>query len=134
MSPDRQIDAIVDAYPEYPDLVVNVDDPEGDTVRVQVSGDIDMVTLGHLDDTLGSLGEDHRCRHIVIDVGEVTFLAACGVSRLVGTQHRLGAGGRSLALHRASAHQQRLLRLGGFDCARNVPDGASARVPLPREN
>jgi anti-anti-sigma factor len=130
MSPDCQLDPVV---LHHPDFGVDVDDPDGDTVRVLVSGDIDMPTLGHLDDTLGSIGEDHRCRHIVVDIGAVTFLAACGVSRLVAAQHRLGRGGRSLALHRATAHQQRLLRLGGFDCTRNEPE-ATATVPQPREN
>jgi anti-anti-sigma factor len=128
MSPADQIDPIDHHQPEFD---VDVHDQDGDVVRVQVSGDIDIRTLGHLDDTLNSLGGEDDCRHVVVDVGRVTFLSACGVSRLVAAQHRLGVRGQSLALHRASTHQQRLLRIGGFDCAQNVPVDAAAPAQRP---
>jgi anti-anti-sigma factor len=129
MPPGKPIDPIDHHLPEF-ELGI-VDDLDGETVHIQVSGDIDMVTLAHLDDTLGSLGEEGDRRHVVVDVGDVTFLSACGVSRLVAAQHRLGVRGQSLALHRASTHQQRLLRIGGFDCARNVPVDATATASRP---
>jgi anti-anti-sigma factor len=100
-----------------------VDEPRGSDPQLVVSGEIDVPYIAELDDAIGRIGRQDRSRGVIVDVSQVTFLAACGVSRLVAAQHRLGSVGQTLALHGTTGFQRRLLALGSFDCAATASAG-----------
>ncbi len=75
-----------------------------------VAGEIDLATVGQLDETLNAAlsGGAHR---IVLDVSGVSFVGAPGLRALAGCAARLRAGQGMLVLCGASPFLQRLLAL-----------------------
>ncbi|TDD71521.1 STAS domain-containing protein [Actinomadura rubrisoli] len=68
----------------------------GDHTIVAVGGDIDVETSPRLRDFLLGLVED-GARHLVIDLGRVTFLDSTGLGVMIGVFHRLGAANGSMS-------------------------------------
>ncbi|HEY8481781.1 MAG TPA: STAS domain-containing protein [Spirillospora sp.] len=71
------------------DFAVEHRDEKGLTV-VKISGEIDVFTSPRLRESLLEI-IDNGGAHLVIDLGEVTFLDSTGLGVLVGIYHRLRA-------------------------------------------
>ena len=64
--------------------------PPGEWSLVRASGDIDIATATELDDVLLAAATDAQpVRHLVLDLGAVTFLDCAGLRPLVAARRRL---------------------------------------------
>jgi anti-sigma B factor antagonist len=107
---------------------------------VQVHGDIDLASAARLRDQLTELLHRHT-PHLVIDLSEITFCDAGGLTALLATARRAELLGGELVLASPTPHLQKLLRLTGLDtvfctyptvpAAVAGPAGASIDPALP---
>ncbi|MBI4943205.1 MAG: STAS domain-containing protein [Actinobacteria bacterium] len=64
--------------------------PPGERSLVRASGDVDLATATELDGALQAAAtEDQPARHLVVDLGAVTFLDCAGLRPLVAARRRL---------------------------------------------
>ncbi len=99
--------------------------PPGDAQVVQVirpAGDLDASSAGLLHDLLSALAARPGRRHLVIDLGQITFLDAAGLGALIrGRNHARDTGG-GFALACTDGTALRLLRLTGLIAVLGVCD------------
>ena len=81
---------------------------------VSVQGEVDISTVGALDDAL-TVQLDGGARSLVVDFRGVTFLDSTGLSALVRAHRRCTAAGGGLALVMDDAKLLRLLTISGLD-------------------
>ncbi len=107
--------ATVPSVPIDP-LPFNVDvlDGAADSSLMVVSGDVDLVGLSALQDALCRMVRPGARGRVLVDLGRITFLAACAASWMVHAQHQVGASGRTLSVVGASDFQRRVLAAAGF--------------------
>ncbi|HYH32057.1 MAG TPA: anti-sigma factor antagonist [Pseudonocardia sp.] len=94
-------------------LDVRLHAPVPDVVVVRIAGALDGPSAPLLAERVGQ--QFCRARHIVVDLGGVTFLGACGLRTLRALFGRASAAG--VRLHLAADHRTvcRPLRLAGLD-------------------
>ncbi|HVF12258.1 MAG TPA: STAS domain-containing protein, partial [Actinomycetota bacterium] len=68
----------------------------GDTVRLHLSGEIDMVTATVLEEWLSKVECDPDCG-ILVDLEKVTFMDSSGVHALLGAADRASESGSQFA-------------------------------------
>jgi anti-sigma B factor antagonist len=83
---------------------------ENDLTVVTVHGEIDVFTSPGLRETLLDL-IDGGALHLLIDLGDVTFLDSTGLGVLVGAYHRLRARSGTMAFACATDRVQRVFRV-----------------------
>ncbi|WP_449060246.1 STAS domain-containing protein [Planomonospora algeriensis] len=88
---------------------------------VRLSGEIDILTAGALRERLLDALR-HSTGPLVLDLSEVSFCDASGLSVLVGVQHRARELGAILILTAPRPHMSRILRITGLD--RGLPTAA----------
>jgi anti-sigma B factor antagonist len=98
-------------------------------VVLVLRGEVCLITapvLGRCIDDVLDAGE----RHLVIDLGGVTLLAAAGVSAIVAGARRLRAVDGALALRNATDLVGRVVAITGLDCylEDDAPTGAVPAV------
>jgi anti-sigma B factor antagonist len=86
---------------------------ERDYAIATVAGEIDISTVGQLRERLAELAASRR--HLVIDLNQVTFIDAAGLSALVAAANRAAARGISLHVVCARPKTLELFRLTGLD-------------------
>lgn len=86
---------------------------ERDHAIAAVAGEIDISTVGQLRERLSELAASRR--HLVIDLNQVTFIDATGLSALIATANRAAAHGTSLHVVCARPKILELFRLTGLD-------------------
>ena len=106
-------------------------DDVGAPRRVKIAGAVDLGSAKELEIRLRCVLSETDDRALVIDLEDVEFLAACGVSVLLVVQHCAAETGRDVRMTNAQGSPARMLRLLGFDswCA----DAAVAGVEAVRE-
>jgi anti-sigma B factor antagonist len=82
-------------------------------VVLKLSGELDISTVGVLDEQLADLGEMTR-RHVMIDLEQVGFLDSTGLAGLMRAKRLAEAGNYTLSLTRGSRQVQRLLEVAGL--------------------
>jgi anti-anti-sigma factor len=82
---------------------------EDDDVTIVVRGEVDASTSPTLDDVLACAIE--QARHVTANLGDVTFIDACGLRSLIDADRRLRASGRRLDLTDPGPAVRRLLSL-----------------------
>jgi anti-sigma B factor antagonist len=108
--------------------------PSGEegVVIVRVAGEIDLLTIGRLQQSLHAQ-LSHAPRGLVLDCNEVSFLAASGIALLVDLAERSGAAGVTLRLVTDSRVVLRALEATGMDDvlprAATVADAVAHCVP-----
>jgi anti-anti-sigma factor len=80
-----------------------------DAAWVRVTGELDIATAPQLAEMLGRAEE--RCRRIVLDVRQVTFMDSSGVHVILDANVRANAAGRRLVLVRGPSQVDRVLDL-----------------------
>jgi anti-sigma B factor antagonist len=90
-------------------------DGSGPSVRVMVSGEVDVASAGELERRLRCVIAGSSCRTIVLDLGDVEFLAACGVSVLLAIKQAAERAGRDLRVTNARGSPAKVLTLLGFE-------------------
>ncbi|GAA3442813.1 STAS domain-containing protein [Planomonospora venezuelensis] len=88
---------------------------------VHLSGEIDLHTRGALRERLLAVLR-YSTSLLVLDLSEVSFCDACGLSVLVGIQRRAREQGVTLLLSAPRPHMSRILRITGLD--RSLPTAA----------
>jgi anti-anti-sigma factor len=85
-----------------------------DVAVITVSGELDLDTVPVLTDLVERVAADHPDR-VIIDMANVTFVCAAGLTALVKAYEMItGAGGR-LVLRAPSPQTQRILIIAGAD-------------------
>lgn len=98
-----------------PDFAVEVA-TEGDTVVVQVSGDVDYAHYTELEAVI-----DHEIARaggpvdLVVDLAGVPYCDSCGMRVLLGTAQRVAADGGRFRLRGVAGQPSRALTLTGLD-------------------
>ena len=88
----------------------------GSTVTVSVAGELDLATAGQLRSCLAPLvSSDPPPATLVLDLAELAFLDASGISALLAVQRRLAAHGGRVVLRSPSALVRRVLRVLDLD-------------------
>ena len=88
--------------------------PDADAVEVLLTGDLDDLTVGHLDDSLGWIVERMTQRRVIVDVTGVTRIEGCAVDSLTRFRSRLAADRRTLSTRGASEAIRLVLGAAGL--------------------
>ena len=109
--------------PEVPYLTLDMHErPDTDVVEVLVTGDLDSLSVGHLEDSLAWVVERMPQRHVVVDVAGLVRLESAGVDTLVRFRGTLAEDRRTLGVTGATSRVRGLLGLAGLlDRARPDP-------------
>jgi anti-sigma B factor antagonist len=91
------------------DVVAN-----GRAICVRLIGELDLSTVQQLRDCLGHHDLNDRLP-VLVDVSELTFCDARGLTELLGLYQRLRRSGRTVAFLGASSALRRLMRITGAD-------------------
>lgn len=103
-----------DAWPPLAEPVLNVEVRASDgRAVIAVAGEVDILTARPLGDALARLTED-GFDHIVVDITEVSFFGASGLSVFAEALSALGRSG-SLRVVTSSALTRRILAISGLD-------------------
>jgi anti-anti-sigma factor len=96
--------------------------------QVEVTGDIDLATVAHVDRAIERLGG-----RVVIDLRKVTFVDSTGINLLLAHRQRLEDSGGHLRILANTAPVIRLLDLAGLSNVFDVDETlhAEAAVPSP---
>jgi anti-anti-sigma factor len=101
--------------PIVPELLSVETEIDGAIARIAVAGDIDMRTVGLLEDPVRRLLREHRVSRLVIDLRATTFLDSTALRLLL----QLNADGREqhwqLILVRGPSGVHRTMQLVGLD-------------------
>jgi anti-sigma B factor antagonist len=94
-----------------PKLRVSLGRLDGWTVA-SLAGEIDILTVPSLRAHLGDLVVDHGARpQVIIDLGDVTFCDALGLSTLIGAHHTAARRGGTVRLVVPEGRVRRFLRI-----------------------
>lgn len=83
--------------------------------RVKIAGAVDLGSVRELEDRLTCVLAEANGRTISIDLEDLEFLGACGVTVLLVAQHRAAQAGRVVRMINAQGSPARMLRLLGFE-------------------
>jgi anti-sigma B factor antagonist len=87
--------------------------PDRYRVIVEVSGELDLASVGTLQQTLDELRAD-GWEHIVIDLRQVSFIDSTGLSLLLNAERSARRPGASFAILDSSPAVERLLEVVGL--------------------
>lgn len=109
-------------------LVLNVDtDPNGRTQVLSVRGEVDIATVGELDEKIAALDGDLG---LVLDLTATDFMDSSGLRLIVATHERYAAGGKPFRIAVGPGPIVRLLDvtglLGHLDVHDTVEEATSA--------
>ena len=88
-------------------------------VRLNVSGDVDQATAGHLLETIRSVTPDPM-QELVVDLAAVTFMDSRGLAALMEAHRHLDARQVRLSLTHVSSVVASLLQTSGLEGYLNV--------------
>ena len=83
-------------------------------VLVAVRGELDMLTVPELRDTLNQLIDD-GVRRIVLDLTEVSFIDSVSLAAIVNARRRLGERGRLGVVIEQESYAMLIFEIGGLD-------------------
>jgi anti-sigma B factor antagonist len=86
----------------------------GRTVRIAVSGEVDVATAAELRDAVLAALVNSRPSVIVLDFGLVTFIDSTGIGALVAGHKAAAVGGAQLRLENLSSFAHRQLWITGL--------------------
>jgi anti-anti-sigma factor len=91
-----------------------------DRITVPLFGELDPVSAPRLQERLDQLRRDGS-QLIILDLSEVEFLAAAGLSVFIGADQALQSAGGRLLLTRPTRTARRVLAITGLDTMLSVP-------------
>ena len=101
--------------PEVPYFTLDMHErPDADVVEVLLTGELDSLTAGHLEDSLAWVVDRMPQRHVVVDVGGLVRLESAGVDVLVRFRSRLAEDRRTLGVTGATSRVRGLLHHAGL--------------------
>jgi len=107
------------------------DGASGKDVRLEVSGEVDVVAAGHLlDSVLRAASSCERHNLVIVDLANCTFMDSRGVAALIAADRRVRDLCSHLVVTNPQMHIARLLAITGLD---GYLDIRSKRVTAPLE-
>jgi anti-anti-sigma factor len=103
-------------------LNVNVD-KRGDKTFVTLAGTLDLATVDILSDALGSISPGDQAG-VVVDIGELAFLGACGITAISLAAGRFAKICCPLLIVGADRHMRQSLRAIGLNSLLVWPNDA----------
>lgn len=88
--------------------------PECDALEVILTGDLDGLAAGRLDNSLRELVDRLRRRHVVVDVADVTRLESSALEILLRVRSGLAADRRTLVLRGQNGVVRNQLEIAGL--------------------
>ncbi len=88
--------------------------PNPPGVTIALKGHLDAVTAPQLEKLLDDLLQTESAQHIVIDLGEVTFVASAGLRVFLASAKKAKRARRGLALCRLQPQVQQVFELAGM--------------------
>ena len=118
----------------YRDFQIRMVSTAGRSI-VYVSGEVDAYSAARLRDSLAGL-INAGSRHIVVDLADVSFMAASGLGVLVAAGKRLRRHDGKLLLRSAPPSVQKMIEITGLDatlpCTNKMIGDGELRLPLDR--
>lgn len=112
------------------ELGTALDRPHAGVAVLAVEGEVDTLTAPPLERALGELLADPADTVLVVDMGDVTFLASSGLAVLIRAAHQAAERGLRLRLVAVSRAVRRPLEITGSDQLFDLyDDRAGALVP-----
>ena len=99
---------------------------EGDVLRVTLAGSFDIAGAGDVDMPFAVISGSRR--KVVVDFGEVDFLASIGVRVLVKAARAMGTKGGKLALYNPNEAARKVLASTGADTLIVVTDDEASAI------
>jgi anti-sigma B factor antagonist len=95
-------------------LTLRVNSRDGDGVRIEAGGELDMATASALHKQLfdDGLGPDQR---ITLDLSGLTFIDSCGIKEIIRAHERLNDGKVRFSLARAEGQVAEVFAITGAD-------------------
>lgn len=85
----------------------------GEDIIVFVAGELDILTAPQLRRLAGDL-VDMGIGHLVIDLGDTTFLGSTGLGALVGLARRMRERGGEFSIRNARPHVRKVIEITGL--------------------
>jgi anti-anti-sigma factor len=112
------------AIPELPYFTLDLHRRTApDAVELILTGDLDALTVGHLDDSLDWVVGHMTQPLVVVDLSGVRRLDSCGVETLTRVREVLHADGRTLTVRGESASARAVLTAAGLVDAPHPSEG-----------
>jgi anti-anti-sigma factor len=115
---------------ENPFIRINAGDLQG-VPLMEISGDIDLSTLPHLQRALESTLTKTNASRLVIDLRRVSFIDSSGVGALIGAKKRLMTRHGELYIICGDDHVRRklgLMRLGNIMRLLSTPEDVTEEI------
>jgi anti-anti-sigma factor len=106
---EQRYEPLITARTDGPALSVTMA-RHGPVTTIIVRGELDMSTADQLTDFVRRVARDHPAR-VVLDMTEVSFFCAAGITALIQARDMVTSGGGQLRLRSPSRHAWRLLTL-----------------------
>ena len=97
--------------------------PEQDVVEVLLTGDLDVATVGHLEDSLAWVFEHLHEHRVVVDLSGTRRVEDCGVRALRRMADALRRTGRDLAVRQEAGASRQALEAAGLRVVPTAADG-----------
>ena len=94
----------------------------GNAVTVVIAGELDHFAAPQIRRRLDELLEDQTVTHLVLDLGNLTFMDSSGIGMLLGRLRALQSRGGSLSVKHMQPPVEKLFRLSGLDRVIGVED------------
>jgi anti-anti-sigma factor len=94
---------------------VAVQQLDGETVHVRVTGALDLAHAYRFDDAIRRVEHQRRPSCLVVDLSELEFIDSSGIARLVAARRRARLNGHRLALVRGSRAVQKIFSLAALE-------------------
>ena len=86
----------------------------GDTITVVLEGELDHHSAQSVRAELESLIASPHVRHLVLDLGKLSFMDSSGIGVVLGRYKTLAKRGGSVAVRSPNAHVDRIFAMSGL--------------------
>lgn len=87
-----------------------------DTLKLQITGDLDAHTADELRDSLENiLDSDHRKIHLILDLEGVNFIDSSGLGVILGCYRKVSKRNGKVIIINPQPHVQKILELSGIN-------------------
>ncbi|MBQ4073986.1 MAG: anti-sigma factor antagonist [Clostridia bacterium] len=85
-----------------------------DRAEVYLEGELDHCSAQSIRRELDRVLEDQSIRHLILDMGKMSFMDSSGIGVILGRYRILAARGGTVAVRNMNAHVERIFILSGM--------------------
>jgi len=86
-----------------------------DTIEARLEGELDHCSAQSIRRELDALIEDHSVKHLILDMGKMSFMDSSGIGVILGRYRTLAGRGGTVAVRNMNAHVERIFILSGMN-------------------